>query len=207
MNDSVGSAYFFNNNLKLFQTLILKNIPEIADKYKDDSTFKIWNPSASKGHEALSIMMGSDSKLRRDILAKIEIFASDNDQDNIAYANACIYTGMEVQRGLPIKLLLKYFEQLPDKSWQAVDKIKNNIKFEALDLSTANPFNDEFHVIFGPSVFKDSSKVQEDNVLELFKASLKPGGHVFTEVEAPILSASSDFEKKENDSYIYYELK
>jgi chemotaxis protein methyltransferase CheR len=207
MNDTVDSTYFFNNNLKLFQTLILKNIPEVADKYKEDSTFKIWNPSASKGHEALSLMMGSDSKLRRDILAKFEIFASDKDQDNISYANKGTYSGMEVQRGLPIKLLLKYFEQLPDKNWHAVDKIKSKIKFELVDLSTANPFNNEFHIIFGPSVFKDSSKVQEDKAIEMFKASLKPGGHVFTEVEAAGLSASSDFEKKEYDSYVFYELK
>lgn len=207
MNDSVATPYFFNNNLKLFQTLILKNLPEVADKYKGDSSIKVWNPSTGKGHEALSIMMGSDSKLRRDILAKIEIFGSDDDKENISYANAGVYTGMEVQRGLPIKLLLKYFEQLPDKNWKAVDKIKNKIKFEALDLSLANPFNSEFHVIFAPSVFKDLTKVKEDKIIELFKASLKPGGHVFTEFEAPTLSSSSDFEKKEYDSYIFYELK
>ena len=75
------------------------------------------------------------------------------------------------------------------------------------ELSSATPFNQEFHIIFGPSVFKGLSKIQEDKTLEFFKASLKPGGQIFTEFEVPPLSKSSDFEKKEHDSFIYYQLK
>ena len=207
MVEAADSAYFFNNNLKLFQTLILKNIPEVADKYKDDSIIKIWNPSTGKGQEAISIMMGSDSKLRRDILERIEILGSDESGDNITYANNGVYSGMEVQRGLPIKLLLKYFEQLPDKTWKAVDKIKNKIKYESINLGTANSFNKEFHVIFGPSIFKDTNTIQEGKIVEVLKNSLKPGGHIFTEIESQVLSAASEFEKKEYDSFIFYELK
>jgi len=68
MNKEVDSPFFFNNNIKFYQTFINIVIPQILDSFKSDEEILIWNPTAKSGQEATSIIIGADSKLKREQL-------------------------------------------------------------------------------------------------------------------------------------------
>lgn len=172
MTNSNDTPYFFNNLMKAYLTLISEIIPKIADEFSSDSSFEIWNPTAKSGQESFSILIGADSKLRRDILQKISVVSTSDKQEHIDKIKEGIFSGMEVQRGLPIKLLLKYFEQLPDKSWKATQKLSKKIETKKFNFETDSPDTDKYHLIVCPDIFSDG-QADDEKVLSQLETSLK----------------------------------
>jgi chemotaxis protein methyltransferase CheR len=64
---------------------------------------------------------------------KIEIVATDISNDVLEKARAGLYNQFEVQRGLPIRLLVKYFTQKEDL-WQIAPEIRSMVDFRYLNL-------------------------------------------------------------------------
>ena len=63
----------------------------------------------------------------------IEIVATDISSRALEQARSGIYTQFEVQRGLPIPLLLKYFTQTGDR-WQISEALRSRIEFRRHNL-------------------------------------------------------------------------
>ena len=112
---------------------------------------------------------------------------------------------MEVQKGLPIKLLLKYFEQLPDKTWKVVSKLMGKVTVATHDFS-GEALDKKHHLIFAPDIFA-SSGASEESVLSHLEAGLVPNGILFTISECSPLSNSDKWQKHESDGFFYYSLK
>ncbi len=94
---------------------------------------RIWSAACSSGQEPYSLAM-----ILREMEAKLQgwrfdIVATDLSEDIINQAKTAAYTQFEVQRGLPIQMLVKYFEQKGDR-WLLKDTIKNMITFRKINL-------------------------------------------------------------------------
>jgi chemotaxis protein methyltransferase CheR len=73
-------------------------------------------------------------ELGRDLSGwRIDILATDLSTEVLAKAKAGIYSQFEVQRGLPIQLLIKYFTQAGD-SWRISPEIRAMVQFRPLNL-------------------------------------------------------------------------
>ena len=64
---------------------------------------------------------------------RIEIIATDLSGECLDKAKAGIYSQFEVQRGLPIQLLVKFFSQVGD-AWQIAPEIRAMVQFRPLNL-------------------------------------------------------------------------
>ncbi|MFZ9002352.1 MAG: CheR family methyltransferase [Bacteriovoracaceae bacterium] len=197
--------YFFNNLIKAYQTLVSEIIPSIADQFEADVNFDIWNPTAKTGQESFSLLIGADSKLRKDILKKLYLLSTSDKQEDIDKIKEGIFSGMEVQRGLPIKLLLKYFEQLPDKSWKVSSKLGTKIDQKVFNFETDPPIEKKFHLIACPGLF-EYDMGDSEKILSQLEASLKKGGAVFTIKETPQFESSDKWSKTEVAGIFYYTL-
>jgi len=208
--------YFFNNLIKAYQTLVSEIIPSIADQFEADVNFDIWNPTAKTGQESFSLLIGADSKLRKDILKKLYLLSTSDKQEDIDKIKEGIFSGMEVQRGLPIKLLLKYFEQLPDKSWKVSSKLGTKIDQKVFNFETDPPIEKKyfetdppiekkFHLIACPDLF-EYDMGDSEKILSQLEASLKKGGAVFTIKETPQFESSDKWSKTEVAGIFYYTL-
>lgn len=207
MNKEIDSPFFFNNNIKFYQTFVNIIIPLIIEKFPSDEKIQIWNPTAKTGQEAVSIIIGADSKLKRELLIKLELTASDPNPDQLKKAVSGIYTGMEVQKGLPIKLLLKYFDQQADKNWKLQDKIQGKVTFK--DHPTAAELNGQYHIIFSASLLNNPliDDEQKNKMIALFKAGLKKGGQLFLPTTYGGLDNDPSFEKYDYEGFVAYLLK
>ena len=74
---------------------------------------------------------------------RIEIVATDLSTEVLEKAKAGIYSQFEVQRGLPIQLLVKYFTQVGE-TWQIAPEIRAMVQFRPLNL--LNDFSPSRHV-------------------------------------------------------------
>jgi chemotaxis protein methyltransferase CheR len=94
---------------------------------------RIWCAAASTGQEPYSLAMALKEMGSRIDGWRIEIVASDLSNDVLEKARAGIYSHFEVQRGLPIQSLLRYFTQVGD-TWQIAPELRAMVQFKQLNL-------------------------------------------------------------------------
>ncbi|MGE0597441.1 MAG: protein-glutamate O-methyltransferase CheR [Hyphomonadaceae bacterium] len=116
-----------------FERLRKDIIPELVRR-RQGGHLKIWCAGAGTGQEAYSIAMLMD-ELRAEGLPGAEITATDVSERQLEKARAGLYTQFEVQRGLPIRKLIAYFEKAGDL-WRISDRLRAAVRFEAHNLLT-----------------------------------------------------------------------
>lgn len=87
-----------------------------------------------------------------------------------------IYSQFEAQRGLPITMLVKYFNSLPDTSWQLKENIRNMVQFKTWNLLEDYTALGKFDIVFCRNVliyFDDAAKAQ---ITEKMAKILPPHG-------------------------------
>ena len=94
---------------------------------------RIWCAAASTGQEPYSLAMALKEMGRQIEDFRIEIVATDLSLEVLEKAKAGIYSQFEVQRGLPIQLLLKYFTQAGEL-WRIAPDIRAMVQFRPLNL-------------------------------------------------------------------------
>jgi len=137
----------FFRDLKPFAQLTDMVIPHLLKNRQPGSTIRILNAACSSGQEPYSIAMSILDKPKFSQY-KFEIIAGDVDQYILKRAMAGNYSQFEVQRGLPITMLLKYFTQDGD-NWNINDKVKSMVSFRQLNLlEDVTTLDGKFDIIF-----------------------------------------------------------
>lgn len=104
-----------------------------SNRVKTGKKIRIWSAAASTGQESYTLAMLLKEKESLWKGYTIEIVGTDISESALASAKEGAYSQFEVQRGLPITLLMKYFKQIGDK-WVISDDIKKMVKFSSFNL-------------------------------------------------------------------------
>lgn len=108
---------------------------------------RIWSASCSSGQEIYSLAMLVDEDRTKFPGAKIELFGSDLSDASLEKAQAGLYTQFEVQRGLPVKLLLRNFEKA-EEMWRIIPSIRQMVRWRRINLLADLTPLGRFDVIF-----------------------------------------------------------
>jgi chemotaxis protein methyltransferase CheR len=129
---ATNETFFFRDRLPFdhFRDYILPVLMKARASHK---RIRIWCAAASSGQEPYSLAMAIKEMGAKLDGFRIEILASDMCAGMLQKAAAGIYNQFEVQRGLPIQLLLKYFTQVGD-TWQISPEIRAMVQFRRLNL-------------------------------------------------------------------------
>lgn len=100
---------------------------------------RIWCAGCSTGQEAYSLAMMADELAAALPGTAFEIFATDVSASAITAARAGVYSQFEVQRGLPVRKLMRWFEQVADEDWRIDPSLRNRIRFLRSGLADAAP--------------------------------------------------------------------
>lgn len=113
----------------------MKNIilPELIKRREAERTINIWSNACSSGQEVYSIAMLIRENFPMLQSWKIRLIASDLSQSILNKAQEGIFNQTEVNRGLPMPLLLKYFTK-SGLNWQIKEDIRKNIEFKEINL-------------------------------------------------------------------------
>src|SRR6201988_1601350 len=96
-------------------------------------SLRIWSAASSTGQEPYSIAMCLKEKGLALAGWRIEIVGTDLSQEVLEKSRAGIYSQFEVQRGLPIQLLVKYFAQIGEL-WQINSELRGMVQYRQLNL-------------------------------------------------------------------------
>ncbi len=175
---------------EIFKTYVLNHLLE---KRKANRSVRILCAAASSGQEPYSLAMVLAENSVRLAGWNIEILGVDLDTQILKRAEQATYSQFEVQRGLPIQLLMKYFEKTPDNNWKLKPQIRNLVKFRQCNLLHPLRFLGHFDVIFCRNVLIYFDPPTKRNVLDQLAGQLSPDGFLFLGGAETVLDITDRF--------------
>ena len=115
--------------------------------------------ASSTGQEIYSILMQIDAKVPT-LKGRLSVDASDISSDALEKAKKGNYNGLDVQRGLPVTGLVKYFEQLEDESWQLNDDLRRIPSFFEFNLLSEEFPKTKYDIVFCRNVLITNNKIK-----------------------------------------------
>ena len=128
---TLNETAFFRDR-EVFAHLRDDLLPALSRRIRD-RPIRIWSAACSTGQEVYSLAMTAAEA--RDIApgARFEFFGSDLSDRCLEKAQSGLYTQFEVQRGLPIRLLVKHFEN-QDEMWAISPRIRQAVRWRRINL-------------------------------------------------------------------------
>ncbi len=127
-----NESFFFRDKTPFenFRSVVM---PALIAARQNSRTIRIWCAAAAAGQEPYSLAMALKELGRKIEGWRIDLIATDLSNDVLEKARQGIYSQFEVQRGLPIQLLIKYFSQVGDV-WQIAPEIRAMVKYRQFNL-------------------------------------------------------------------------
>lgn len=125
---TINETSFFRD-VKPFDVLRDRVLPQIIEQKGLDRKLRIWSAASSTGQEAYSVAMLLAEHFPQLAHWDVRIIGTDLSREVIEYAKRGRYRKLEVNRGLPAKLLLKHFRR-DDEEWEVSESLKARCEFE-----------------------------------------------------------------------------
>ena len=141
-----NETYFFRDKLP-FDLLLGGPVKRLERARAAQKRLSIWCAGCSSGQEAYSLAMSfADERLRWQGWT-IEIVGTDLSKSAIARAKAGTYSQFEVQRGLPVMQMIRWFEELGGGDWRISQQLRDQVRFEARSIAEPPPRPGKFDII------------------------------------------------------------
>jgi chemotaxis protein methyltransferase CheR len=192
----------FFRDLKPFDQFREFILPELMKVRTGRRTLRIWSAACSSGQEpySLAILLSE----HKDKLAgwQIEIVATDLSTEILEKAQAGVYTQFEVQRGLPIQLLVKYFRQEGER-WRIDPAIAAMVRFRYLNLLEDFTHLGQFDVVFLRNVLIYFDLPTKTVVLDRIARVLQPDGYLYLGGAETIIGITDKFQAVPDQRGVY----
>ncbi|KPF62533.1 chemotaxis protein CheR [Bosea sp. AAP35] len=186
---TTNETLFFRDQtpFDLFRNVIL---PEKLAANAATRSLRIWCAAVSTGQEAYSLAMILDDMAGQLAGWKIAIIGTDISGDVIERARTGIYSQFEVQRGLPIQMLLRHFQQDGEK-WQVTERLRAMVELKQHNLLEPAGHLGHFDVIFCRNVLIYFDLPTKARVLGAVSARLAPEGVVILGAAETVIGIST----------------
>jgi len=171
---TTNETFFFRDKIP-FDHLRDSILPMLLASRAARKTIRIWSAACSTGQEPYSIAMCLKEKGAVLQGWRIEIVGTDLSQEVLEKSKAGIYSQFEVQRGLPIQLLVKYFTQ-NGELWQISPEIRGMVQHKQLNLLQDFSHLGKFDVIFCRNVLIYFDQPTKTNIFERMSRIIEPDG-------------------------------
>src|SRR4029453_18097284 len=122
-----NETYFFRDRAP-FDVLQRHALPELAKRRHKSKRLRIWSAGCSTGQEVYSLSMLVAEQPEEWPRWPIDILGTDVSTACIDRARSGSYSQFEVQRGLGINQMIKWFEEVAD-GWRAVESLRKPVRF------------------------------------------------------------------------------
>jgi chemotaxis protein methyltransferase CheR len=188
---TTNETFFFRDKVPFehFRNLI---VPHLLGSRANRKPVRIWCAAGSTGQEPYSLAMSLREMGAQLAGWRIEIIATDLSQEVLEKSRVGLYSQFEVQRGLPIQMLVKYFKQVGEL-WQINADIRAMVQHRQLNLLHDFSQLGVFDVIFCRNVliyFDQETKMQVFN--RLAKA-MEPDGFLMLGAAETVVGLTTVF--------------
>lgn len=143
---TINETSFFRDRA-LFTAFADRLLPQLIAARQDTRRLRIWCAGCSTGQEPYSVAMAIDEKTRQLTGWQVEILATDLSRPVLEHARSGSYSQFEVQRGLPVAMLLRHFSRRHER-WQISDYLRAKLVFKVQNLTALPSDMGTFDAIF-----------------------------------------------------------
>jgi chemotaxis protein methyltransferase CheR len=177
-------------------------LPGLLNGRASQKRIRVWSAACSSGQEAYSLAMVLQEEKAKLAGWTIEIVGTDISTEMLDKAKAGQYTQFEVQRGLPINHLVKYFRQMGDK-WEISPEIRRMVSFKEWNLlKDLSPLG-QFDVVFCRNVLIYFDQPTKTLVLESIAKLMPQDGVLYLGGAETVLGITDKFKPVEGQRGIY----
>ncbi len=189
---TTNESFFFRDAtpFEIFEKVIL---PQLLETRASRKSLRIWSAACSTGQEAYSLSMILREMAPQLAGWRIEIVGTDISNEVLEKAKVGIYSQFEVQRGLPIQLLMKYFTQV-NELWQIDASIRAMVSYKEFNLLKDLKALGNFDIIFCRNVLIYFDQPTKTKVLNAMSDILAPDGCLFMGAAETVLGISDVFQ-------------
>jgi chemotaxis protein methyltransferase CheR len=163
---------------------------------------RVWSAACSTGQEAYSLaMIVAEAK---PVLGdrRIEIVGTDLSREVLAKAREGVYSQFEVQRGLPIQMLMKYFRQ-DGQSWRIADTIRAMVSWREGNLLGDLRGLGRFDIVFCRNVLIYFDQPTKGRVLGAIAAQMPGDGVLYLGGAETVLGITDRFAAVAGERGVY----
>lgn len=140
-----NETYFFRDRAP-FDVLQRHALPDLARRREKTKRLRIWSAGCSTGQEVYSLAMLFAEEPENWRGWTVDILGTDVSTSCIDRARNGSYTQFEVQRGLGINQMIKWFEECAD-GWRAVEALRKPVRFQVHNLLEPAPHPGDFDIV------------------------------------------------------------
>ena len=188
---TVQESYFFRDKVP-FDYFVDGMLPKLMAKRDASRRIRVWCAAAATGQEPYSLAMELAERNGKLAGWTIEILATDFVEDALAKARSGLYSQFAVQRGLPVSLLLKYFDKVGN-AWELSPDIRGKVEFRNQNLLDNCEALGTFDVIFCRNVLIYFDEATKRAVLARVAERLAPDGYLVLGAAETTTGTSHDF--------------
>jgi len=188
---TTNETFFFRDKIP-FDLLREAVLPALLKARANRRSLRIWSAACSSGQEPYSIAMCLKEKAQELAGWRIEIVATDLSQEVLEKAKSGIYSQFEVQRGLPVQLLVKHFTQIGEH-WQISPEIRGMVQHRQLNLLQDFSHLGKFDVIFCRNVLIYFDQDTKTGIFGRLAKALEPDGMLLLGAAETVVGISDAF--------------
>ncbi|HEV2044631.1 MAG TPA: protein-glutamate O-methyltransferase CheR [Sphingomicrobium sp.] len=186
-----NETYFFRDR-QPFDLLSSHFLPSMAKARHTKKHLKIWSAGCSTGQEPYSLaMLFAEDALKWQGWT-VDILGTDVSNAVVDRARAGTYTQFEVQRGLGINQMIRWFAECED-GWRAAEVLRKTVRFQVHNILESAPHPGQFDIILCRNVLLYLSPEKRTLAFERLASALAPDGALMLGAGETVIGQTTRF--------------
>jgi chemotaxis protein methyltransferase CheR len=198
---TTNESFFFRDKIPfdLFTEVIL---PHMLAARQSTKILRIWCAASSTGQEPYSLAMILRDKAAQLQGWRVEIVATDISTEVIERAKRGLYSQFEVQRGLPIQLLVKNFKKIDDH-WEIDPVLRGMVQYKNFNLLEDYRGLGSFDVLYCRNVLIYFDQPTKKDVLERMARQMPADGYLVLGAAESVIGLTDSFKFADGKRGLY----
>ena len=193
----------FFRDVHPFDALKTSILPDLIAKRSRLRHLNVWSAAASSGQEAYSLAMLLAEHFPELSSWSVNIIASDISDQALEQAQRGSYRQLEVNRGVPAAMLVKYFRKQATQ-WQISDEIRRRVEFRNINLIGEWPSLPPMDLVMLRNVLIYFDIATKRTILRKLRHLLKPDGYLLLGSAETTVNLNPSFEIVQFDRTVCY---
>jgi chemotaxis protein methyltransferase CheR len=187
----------------MFDALRNTILPRLIEANLPTRQLRIWSAASSTGQEAFSIAMLICEYFPELADWNVEILGTDISSDVIDYATRGRYRRLDVNCGLPVRMLVNYMERDGDE-WEVTQKPRSMCAFQCADLCTTGQHQPAFDLVMLRNVLLYLPERDRGAIFQTVHRNLTPSGYLVLGAAEQAEDFTDLFEAESTNSCYFY---
>lgn len=194
----------FFRDLHPFETLKKQVIPEWLAQRGTGRKLNIWSAACSSGQEPYSMAMLLNENFPFLLPQDVQILATDLSEEMVQRTRAGRFSQLEVNRGLPAPLLIKYFRK-DGLEWEICADLRRLLDVRPFNLNESWGLIPPMDIIFLRNVLIYFDIPTKQAILRKLRQVLRPGGYLFLGTAETTMNLDDSFLRVQFDKTFCYQ--